>query len=152
MKRKGISLIVLIITIVVIIILGTAIVVNIAKANVINNANEAVLKSDVANLKSELEIYVTDQFVSNKGKYDRQNLNADVGQAKYNEERMFIEFDGGKGVYVSNGTYEDITWEKGAATDSFKFYGADGKELKLNIGKTYVGITDSDNASSTVIA
>lgn len=73
-------------------------------------------------------------------------------KAKYNEDRMFIEFDGGKGVYVSNGTYEDITWEKGAATDSFKFYGADGKELKLNIGKTYVGITDSDNASSTVIA
>ncbi len=73
-------------------------------------------------------------------------------KAKYNEDRMAIEFDSGKGVYVSNGTYEEITWEKGAATDTFKFYGADGEELKLNIGKTYVGVTDNDNASSTVIA
>lgn len=73
--------------------------------------------------------------------------------AKYGESgRMAIELDSGKGVYVSNGTYENITWEKGDATDSFKFYNADGEELKLNIGKTYVGITDSDNASSTVIA
>ena len=69
-----------------------------------------------------------------------------------NDKRVVIELNQGNGVYVSNGTYEDITWEKGDATDSFKFYGADGKELKLNIGKTYVGITDSDNASSTVIA
>lgn len=68
------------------------------------------------------------------------------------DKRVVIDLIKGSGVYVSNGTYEDITWEKGAATDSFKFYGADGKELKLNIGKTYVGITDSDNASSTVIA
>ncbi len=73
-------------------------------------------------------------------------------KAKYNEDRMFIEFDSGKGVYASNGTYENITWEKGSSTDSFKFYGADGEELKLNIGKTYVGITDNDNAEKTVIA
>lgn len=73
--------------------------------------------------------------------------------AQYGESgRMAIELDSGNGVYVSNGTYEEITWEKGDATDSFKFYGADGEELKLNIGKTYVGITDADNASNTVIA
>lgn len=73
--------------------------------------------------------------------------------AQYGESgRMAIELDSGKGVYVSNGTYEEITWEKGNATDTFKFYGADGEELKLNIGKTYVGITDNDNAEKTVIA
>lgn len=69
-----------------------------------------------------------------------------------NDKRVVIELNQGNGVYVSNGTYEEITWEKGDATDSFKFYGADGEELKLNIGKTYVGITDTDNASKTVIA
>ncbi len=73
-------------------------------------------------------------------------------KAKYNEDRMFIEFDGGKAVYVSNGTYENITWEKGAATDPFKFYDANGEELKLNVGKTYIGITDVDNSAKTVIA
>ena len=73
-------------------------------------------------------------------------------KAKYNEDRMAIEFDNGTGIYASNGTYEEITWEKGDATDTFKFYGADGKELNLNIGKTYVGITSTDNASYTVIA
>lgn len=69
-----------------------------------------------------------------------------------NDKRVVIELNEGKGVYVSNGTYENITWKKGAASDTLKFYGADGEELKLNIGKTYVGITEADNAANTVIA
>ena len=44
MKNKGISLIVLIITIVVIIILATAVIVNLVNTNVIKNADVAVLK------------------------------------------------------------------------------------------------------------
>ena len=57
MKRKGISLIVLIITIVVIIILAASIILNMSKINIINNANEAVLKQDIATLQSELDLY-----------------------------------------------------------------------------------------------
>ena len=49
-------------------------------------------------------------------------------------------------------TIEQVVRVEYIAEDGHIFYGADGEELKLNIGKTYVGITDSDNASSTVIA
>ena len=69
-----------------------------------------------------------------------------------NDKRVVIELNEGSGVYVSNGTYENITWKKGGTENVLKFYGADGEELKLNIGRTYVGITESDNASKTVIA
>ena len=51
MKKKGISLIVLIITIVVIIILAASIILNLSNVNLINNANEAVLKQDMATFK-----------------------------------------------------------------------------------------------------
>ena len=62
MKRRGISLIVLIITIVVIIILATAIMINLSQTNVINNANEAVFKSDISTMQDELTIYISDKY------------------------------------------------------------------------------------------
>ena len=68
------------------------------------------------------------------------------------DNRVIIELNEGSGVYVSNGTYENITWKKGGTENVLKFYGADGKELNLNIGRTYVGITQDTNASQTVIA
>ena len=52
-NKKGISLIVLIITIVVIIILATAIIVTLARTNVIDNANEATVKQDFRTLQDE---------------------------------------------------------------------------------------------------
>ena len=57
-NKKGISLIVLIITIVVIVILATAIIVNIAKTNIIENSNEAVVKQDFKTMQEELDMYM----------------------------------------------------------------------------------------------
>ena len=100
MKKKGISVIVLIITIVVIIILATTIILSVAKANVINNANLAVLKSDISNLKSELAMYIANEFLETKGEYDSKKLNANVGQATYNEENIEDENkDGNINIY-----------------------------------------------------
>ena len=56
----------------------------------------------------------------------------------------------GKGVYVSNGTYEEITWKKGATHNQLKLYSADGSELKMNTGKTYMGFVPSSNSSATL--
>ena len=56
-KNKGISLIVLIITIVVIIILATAIIVNVSQTNLIGNASEAVVKQDFKSMQEELNLY-----------------------------------------------------------------------------------------------
>ena len=76
MKRKGISLIVLIITIVVIIILATAIILNIANTNVIDNSKAAVFKSDVTNMKDELSMYISDEYVGTLGEYESNKLQA----------------------------------------------------------------------------
>ncbi|MDF2866085.1 MAG: hypothetical protein K0R72_903 [Clostridia bacterium] len=65
--KKGISLIVLVITIIVIIILAGAVILSLANNNPINSANKAVCLSDVANFKSavaldfasELSLYTT---------------------------------------------------------------------------------------------
>ncbi len=51
-----------------------------------------------------------------------------------------IDLTSGKGYYMSAGGYEEITWEKGGSNDSFKFYAADGSELKVNAGKSWVCI------------
>ncbi|MBQ2775445.1 MAG: DUF3048 domain-containing protein [Clostridia bacterium] len=57
----------------------------------------------------------------------------------------------GSGVLLSNGAYENITWEKGSASDMLKLYSADGKELQLNAGKSYIGLVPNSNKAQTVI-
>ena len=75
MKNKGISLIVLIITCVVIIILATAIIVNIAQTNMIENAKEAVVKQDFTAMQDELNLYIADKYADTLGKYKPEELN-----------------------------------------------------------------------------
>ena len=74
MKRKGISLIVLIITCVVIIILATAIIVNIAQTNMIENAKEAVVKQDFKTMQDELTLYIADNYADTLGKFKSEDL------------------------------------------------------------------------------
>ena len=100
MKRKGISLIVLIITIVVIIILAASIILNMSKINIINNANAAVLKQDIATLQSELDLYKADRFVDKRGKYDATKLSADTSKATYGTESIEDKnSDGSSNIY-----------------------------------------------------
>ncbi len=51
-----------------------------------------------------------------------------------------LGLDEGSGKYISNGTQMDITWKKGSHGDMLKFYDANGEEIALNIGRSYVGI------------
>ena len=77
MKNKGISLIVLVITIIVILILATAIIMNMLKTNIVNKAEIAVIKSDMKTFEEELEMYVSDAYIDDFGEYDESILNAD---------------------------------------------------------------------------
>lgn len=52
----------------------------------------------------------------------------------------------GKGLYISNGGCEEITWEKGSTHDMLKLYSADGNELELNTGKSWLGFVPEKNA------
>ena len=76
-NKKGISLIVLIITVVVIIILATAIIVNIAQSNIIGNANQAVVKQDFKTMQEELNMYYADKYADTLGKFNSATFNAD---------------------------------------------------------------------------
>ena len=46
----------------------------------------------------------------------------------------------GKGYYCNGGAYEPITWKRGALEEPFRYYDAEGNELELGIGRTYIGI------------
>jgi len=76
MKNKGISLIVLIITIVVIIILATAIIVNLAQTNIIGNANEATVKQDFKTMQEELSLHIADEYANTRGALDVATIDA----------------------------------------------------------------------------
>ena len=65
--------------------------------------------------------------------------------------RISYDLSSGKGVYISNGTYENITWEKGDYSDIMKFYGADGEDLSLNVGRSYIALVPAKNQGQTVI-
>lgn len=66
--------------------------------------------------------------------------------------RQDWELGSGKGLLVSGGKCENITWKKTSKTAPLKFYGADGKELSVNKGQSWVGVVPTANESKTVIA
>lgn len=62
---------------------------------------------------------------------------------------------GGTGVYVSNGTYQNIKWSKGSpsdATSPLKLTDENGSPLELNTGKMWIGFVPSENSGLTKIS
>lgn len=63
-----------------------------------------------------------------------------------------MDLTGGKGLLVSNGTCKDITWKKGnTPSNMISLYNADGSDLKLNVGNSYIGIVPAGRESLTTI-
>lgn len=58
---------------------------------------------------------------------------------------------GGKAQYISNGICTELTWNRDKDTGITHYYLSDGAELKLNTGKTYVGIILNPNAERVEI-
>ncbi|SCG83608.1 putative lipoprotein yerB [Proteiniborus sp. DW1] len=59
--------------------------------------------------------------------------------------RMDIQVIGqGKGYYITNGKYINITWKKASVNDKITFLDADGNEIKLNSGITWIQYTKPD--------
>ncbi len=105
-KIKGISLIVLIVTIIVIVILAGTVILSLAENNTIGTANEAVFKNDISTMQEQLNSYLTAQLSETSGTFDINtmtgNLSTFVTDAtKYDEELEVVE---GKLVY----TGEDV--------------------------------------------
>lgn len=65
---------------------------------------------------------------------------------------MEMDLSSGKGIYISNGTYENIQWKKGAPDDPLELKDQNGDELVLNVGKSYIGLVPTDKQDSVVIS
>lgn len=94
------------------------------------------------------------QFVDSEGR-QQSFTNAVIlyaGMSRIDEKRITLAYEqGGSGVYVSNGTYENVTWIKSGSTALLKIYDSTGAEISLNPGRSYIGIVPSDRQSNTVI-
>ena len=57
------------------------------------------------------------------------------------ENRQDITLVGsGKGYYITNGKYIDITWQKSSRTSITKYYDVDNNETSLNKGQTWIQV------------
>lgn len=76
------------------------------------------------------------------------------GKVNYDQNGyMFyqLENSSGKGYYLVNGKMTKITWEKGDLTSPTRYFDTNGKELVLNVGKTYIAIVPTDAWKEVVI-
>lgn len=75
------------------------------------------------------------------------------GFTQYDEHGYMI-FDcisSGGGYYVTNGKAIPITWKKTGMTSPTRYYDAEGNEILINTGKTYVALVPVDDWTDLVI-
>ncbi|MEG1633257.1 MAG: DUF3048 domain-containing protein [Oscillospiraceae bacterium] len=62
--------------------------------------------------------------------------------------RLSVKLTGeGEGYFICGGKYTPITWTRGANDEPFVYHTADGSQLDLGIGSTYIGIMAKTGAS-----
>ena len=67
------------------------------------------------------------------------------------KNRINVQTTGtGEGWYITNGTYQKITWKKDEASSVTKYFYENGKEVKLNRGKTMINVVPVENAEYVV--
>lgn len=76
MNKKGISLLILIVTIVVILILSTTIITSLLRTSIIGQASEAKFKTDMDAFNSELTMYLSQKYIDSMGDFDAKNFYA----------------------------------------------------------------------------
>ncbi len=85
----------------------------------------------------------TAQIDTNDGShvaFDNVIILGSTPSVKDNKFTRDYNLTSGKALYLSKGEWQEITWQKGDVTATPKFYTADGSELIVNTGKTYIGI------------
>ena len=53
---------------------------------------------------------------------------------------MEVNWHQGEGYYISRGKAQKITWLKKSESSNIKFFNEAGKEIKVNTGKSYIGV------------
>ena len=82
MRKRGISLIVLIITIIVVIILSAVVILTLSKNNPIESAKEATFKEDVRTFQDELALAVSKEYANAAGQRDEKITTSDFDEIK----------------------------------------------------------------------
>ena len=54
-------------------------------------------------------------------------------------------------VFENGGMASEISWRKDASSSTLAFYDANGKQLTLSVGNTYIGLLKSSSIESIVI-
>lgn len=120
MKKNGISLVVLIITIVVVIILAGVIILNLVQTKTIETSKEGVLKQDIKTLQEELDMYASEEYVKSQGEFDITELDANTKEevekyipsikgTKYEE---YVRIEDGKIVIIDTMPEQEKNWAK----------------------------------------
>lgn len=64
-----------------------------------------------------------------------------------------MDLTGGNGVYITNGSYQAITWKKGnTPTAPLAVLTENGEKLKVNPGKSWIGLIPKARETRTVIS
>jgi len=79
-------------------------------------------------------------------------ITTEVGVQEENGILPDFEFESGSGYYFHGGRYEQITWEKGQPENPLILYDTDGNVLKVNTGKSYIGLLDEERTDTIVIS
>lgn len=95
---------------------------------------------------TERKDYVTGKSVTVKNVFV---LMTDMGHYPIEKYRK-ISLNSGSGYYFTNGTYTEITWSKGDDSDSFVFKTANGAELIVNAGNSWICIADKSNSKPVI--
>lgn len=77
---------------------------------------------------------------------------ADITELDANGYMQFhVMNQNGSGYYITGGKAIPVTWEKKEAVDPTKFYDANGEEITLNTGKTYIALISSSRWNELVL-
>lgn len=58
-----------------------------------------------------------------------------------------VDLQSGTGYYITNGTVKEIKWKKGAAKNGFKFTDANGEEIEVSAGNSWVCIANKSTCT-----
>ena len=68
-------------------------------------------------------------------------LETDIGAHSNGTHRDVRWQNGGTGYYISNGAVQKLTWSKASIESRILLFDEEGKELTINAGKIYIGIS-----------
>lgn len=108
-NKKGISLIVLVITIIVMIILAGAIILSLSNGNIIENARIAKFKSNINTYKDELSMSIGDKIIADRSiiassiSIDKNNIKEYISNMTDSDANRFLIVEG-KLTYINDST------------------------------------------------